>query len=261
MERHTVEGPVGTLSVLDSGASGDGLPAVFVHGINGAGSHWEPVAERLAERRRCIVPDLRGHGASVKAGPFAADDYLGDVLAVVEALGVERFHVLGTSFGGQVALALASKAPERVASMVVLGSTLRAEGLDVDAAIAGLRAAGPEAFFGQLLRVASFMPGTPDELIDASVRTATEGRDVDLIIDVSRTAFAADATPLAADVQTSALVLSGAYDMTCPVPQGKAFAKAISAGFTVLPGRGHMAMLEDPDAVAGAVAPFLEQHD
>ena len=261
MARATVDGPVGQLSYLDSGDAGAGLPAVFVHGINGAADHWWPVAERLAGDRRCVSVDLRGHGQSVQRGPFTADDYLSDVLAVVESLGIERFHVLGTSFGGQVALALARKAPERVASMVVLGSTLRAEGLDVEAAIAGLRAAGPEAFFGQLMRQASFMPGTPDAIVDDAVALATRDRDVDLIVELSRTAFAADATPLAADVRTPALVLTGSYDMTCPVPQGKAFAKAIGAEFRALAGRGHMAMLEDPSAVADAIAPFLAQHD
>lgn len=260
--RFTIAGPAGTVSLVDTEPVDDaGIPALFLHGINGGAVHWLPLIERLSADRRCIAPDLRGHGESDKVGPFTADDYLADALAVLDHLGIARAHVVGTSFGGCVAVRMAGKAAERVASLIALGSTLKPAGIDVDEAVAGLRAVGARSFFAQFLPAASFRPGTDEAIIDDSLEVACNGRDEDLIEAVSRAAFGADLTAAAGDVSAPGLVLSGAFDLTCPVSQGSEMARQIGAELRTLPDRGHMAMLEDPDQVAAEIRPFLAQHD
>lgn len=265
MTRADVDGPVGRIVADDSGApsgGGGALPVVLVHGINMSGAVWDRLVERLAAERRVVTMDLRGHGASVMSGPYDANGYAGDVIAVMDSLGIDRAHLVGTSFGGPVVATIAAEAPDRVASVAVIGSAISAEGaVDVDAGIAMLREVGALDFFRGFMGQASFAPGTDPALIEEAAQAAASGRDVDVIAEVVRVAFSADASDVAAKVAAPALVLTGEHDMTCPVPAGEQLAAALGTGLVVLPGRGHMAMVEDADAVAAALRPHLTAHD
>lgn len=115
-----VSGPAGALAVDDGGRGG--LPVVFVHSLAGNSSHWASQLQHLRPTRRAVALDLRGHGRSQ---PPRNDDYSiagmsGDIGAVVDTLGLERFVLVGHSMGGGVALAYAGAHPERVAGLVLL---------------------------------------------------------------------------------------------------------------------------------------------
>jgi len=85
---------------------------------------WDEQASILAERFRVIRYDHRGHGKTpIVAGPYDIADLAGDVVGLLDRLGVERAHVCGASLGGQVAMSLAVHAPERVASLVLCGTS------------------------------------------------------------------------------------------------------------------------------------------
>jgi 2-succinyl-6-hydroxy-2,4-cyclohexadiene-1-carboxylate synthase len=92
---------------------------LLLHGFTGDRSTWSPVAERLAMRRRVIVPDLPGHGATrLETVPDLAGTMrmLAELLAV---LGVRAAAVVGYSMGGRLALAFALAAPARVDALVL----------------------------------------------------------------------------------------------------------------------------------------------
>jgi len=73
---------------------------------------------RLSDRYRLIAPDLRGFGDSDKPdGPFGPQDHAADVLALLDALGIERAGVIGHDVGGAAMLPLARKAPERLVGL------------------------------------------------------------------------------------------------------------------------------------------------
>jgi 3-oxoadipate enol-lactonase len=259
-----VDGPAGTLVAYDTGEAAKAagtLPVVLVHGINMSAAVWDGLAERLAPERRVVTIDLRGHGDSVKRGPFDAEGYAGDVLAVMDALDIERAHLVGASFGGPVVATVAADAPDRIASITAIGSAASAPAVDVEAGIAMLREVGALDFFRGFMGQASFAPGTDPALIEDAAQQAAAGRDVDVIADVVRVGFSADASDAVARVQAPALVLTGEHDMTCPVPAGEQLAGALGSDLVVLEGRGHMAMVEDPGAVAAAVAPHLAAND
>jgi pimeloyl-ACP methyl ester carboxylesterase len=258
-----IAGPAGKLAASRSGTAGGGLPVVLVHGINMDRHVWDALAERLGTGRETLTIDLRGHGESVMTGPFDAASYADDVLAVMDAAGVERAHLVGTSFGGAVAATVASRAPERVASVAAIGSAVSVAGaVDIEAGIAAMREVGPADFFRGFMGQASFAPGTDPELIERAVAAATRPeRDVELIADVVRTAFSADASDAVAAVKAPALVITGEHDMTCPVAAGEALAAALGTELHVLPGRGHMAVVEDPDTVASVLRPHLAAND
>ena len=259
LERFTIAGPAGQLTGLATPAGADDAapPVLLLHGINMSSAVWRRLVDELGPGRRYIAPDLRGHGGSGQQGPFTADDYADDALAVLDELGVERVHVVGTSFGGMVACTLAARVPERVASIAAIGSALAIEGVDLEQATAALQGMGVRPFYDMFLPQASFAPGTDQSLIDEAAATASEGRDAELVIDVSVTAFTSDVTAAAEKVRCPALVMAGELDLTCPTPLGEAMAKVLSTELVRVPGSGHMVIVEDAPATAALLQPHL----
>src|SRR5450756_1047973 len=83
--------------------TGQGRPLVLLHGWPEFWLTWRPVMERLADRYQLIAPDLRGFGDSDKpAGPFGAQDHAHDLVALFDALGLDRVGVVGHDVGGAV---------------------------------------------------------------------------------------------------------------------------------------------------------------
>jgi len=255
-------GPAGTLAGIAAGPTGGtALPAVLVHGINMSRDVWADVVEPLARSRRVVAFDLRGHGVSDHTGPFTAEDYAADTLAVMDRLGIERAHLVGTSFGGSVACALAVRAPARVASITAIGSALSVEGIDVDGAVAALRAAGVRSFFAAFMPQASFAPGTDAKTIERALDAAANGRDVETVVAVSKTALGSDLRHVGAAVRVPALVITGELDATCPVAAGEEMARALGTELVVVPGRGHILTMEDPATVVRLVEGHLRKHE
>ena len=261
-ERFEARGAGGKIAGDAAGSRSAGaLPVLLVHGINMSRDVWREVAALLADERQVVAFDLRGHGESDREGPFGAEDYASDALAVMDHLGIARAHIAGTSFGGSVACALAVKAPERVASIAAFGSALAVEGIDVEGAVGALRQAGVRAFFAAFLPQASFAPGTDPALVERALDAASNGRDVETVIEVARTAFSADLRATGAAVRAPALVVTGELDATCPVPAGAEMAKVLRTHHHVVPGKGHVITLEDPQTVADLIRAHARAHE
>ena len=102
---------------------GSDAPVVLVHGITEQAASWAPVVERLAATHTVITLDLRGHGESEKAEDYGLLAMAGDVLAVVEASGIEAARLVGHSLGGAVVSVLG--AVDGVHSIVNVDQSLR----------------------------------------------------------------------------------------------------------------------------------------
>jgi pimeloyl-ACP methyl ester carboxylesterase len=113
-----VAGPEGKLAV-DDGGSGDAV--VFVHSMAGNTRHWSGQLEPFRKSRRAVALDLRGHGKSEapRNGEYSIEAQAEDVSAVADALGLERFSLVGHSMGAGVALAYAGAHPERVTHLLL----------------------------------------------------------------------------------------------------------------------------------------------
>lgn len=106
---------------------GSGEPLLLLHGSGpgvSAWANWRLPIEHLAPRFRVLAPDLAGFGFSqVPEGiEYGRDRWLRQIVDFLDAVGVERAHVVGNSFGGSMALALAIAHPERVERLVLMGS-------------------------------------------------------------------------------------------------------------------------------------------
>jgi len=106
---------------------GSGAPVLLIHG-SGPGvtawANWRLVMPALAESRRVIAPDMAGFGYTERqpGEVYTMDGWVAHAIGVLDALGIERTDLVGNSFGGAIALALAIRHPERVRRLVLMGS-------------------------------------------------------------------------------------------------------------------------------------------
>ncbi|HZS38324.1 MAG TPA: alpha/beta fold hydrolase [Polyangia bacterium] len=105
------------------GVSLDEPAVVLGHSLLCDRRMWQDVAPRLAERRRVISIDVRGHGASTAPGPFSLEDLADDWRAILDAEKIPRAILCGLSMGGMTAMRLALASPERVAALALLDSS------------------------------------------------------------------------------------------------------------------------------------------
>lgn len=114
-----VDGEQGRLFVSDGG-SGSALPLVFVHGGGANLSQWAGQLAHFRKSRRAIAYDLRGMGRSEVPvnGDYSVAAMVEDLHRVVNALNVDRFALIGHSYGGAVAASYAAAHPERVAAVI-----------------------------------------------------------------------------------------------------------------------------------------------
>lgn len=146
-------------------AIGSGAPLVLLHGLGDSGAGWREsgLVGRLQARRRLILIDARGHGHSDK--PHDPADYqlrrrVDDVLAVLDAVGIERAACYGYSMGGWIGFGLARYAPERLSSLTVGGAhPYRASAESLRRLFAG----GVEAWVERLEQIAGALPSVTRE--------------------------------------------------------------------------------------------------
>jgi 2-hydroxymuconate-semialdehyde hydrolase len=106
---------------------GSGHPLLMIHGSGpgvSAWANWRLVMPALAERARVIAPDMVGFGFTDRpAGQrYDMDAWVGQAVGLLDALGIARTDLVGNSFGGALALALAIRHPQRVRRLVLMGS-------------------------------------------------------------------------------------------------------------------------------------------
>ncbi|WP_038204609.1 alpha/beta fold hydrolase [Xenophilus azovorans] len=106
---------------------GSGAPVLLIHGSGpgvSAWANWRLAMPELAKRARVIAPDMAGFGYSERPAGFVygMDAWVGQAVGLLDALDIDRTDLVGNSFGGALALALAIRHPRRVRRLVLMGS-------------------------------------------------------------------------------------------------------------------------------------------
>ena len=102
---------------------GSGPPLLMLHGLGGSCEDWRFQVPGFAAGYRVVTPCLRGFGHSERPRDrYSIVQHARDAFALLDALGIERCHVLGHSMGGAIAFEMALELPARVASLVILNS-------------------------------------------------------------------------------------------------------------------------------------------
>lgn len=121
-------------------AGSDGVPVVLLHGLFGAGDNLGVLARQLAATRRVVQVDLRNHGQSPHHGYMDLSTMAGDVVALMDTLGIAQADIVGHSLGGKVAMQIALNQPQRVRRLVIADIAPVAYGRGHDTVFAALHA-------------------------------------------------------------------------------------------------------------------------
>ena len=250
------------IAYLDGGA---GEPLVLLHGFGANKDHWPPLAKQLAGRYRIIAPDVPGFGESEKHPElrYAIDDQVERIHAFVGALGLDRFHLGGNSMGGQLAAAYAARHPERVKSLWLLApaGVATADPSELQSFLA--RGENPllvrdAADFARLVRLCfakpPYVPGPFQRVLAA--RSVAERPFNDKIFQdwLARPAWLESRVE---GLKVPTLVSWGAEDRVLHCSGAAILGRLVPAArIVVMPGVGHLPMMERPQECAGQFLDF-----
>ncbi|MCC5862947.1 MAG: alpha/beta hydrolase [Gammaproteobacteria bacterium] len=257
------------------GPEAAGLPVLCLPGLTRNSRDFIPLAQRLAPRHRVLCPDLRGRGYSAPDPDwrnYQPPTYVADTWRLLDTLGLERVIVVGTSLGGLMAMIMAAQQPNRLAGVVLndIGPEIAPEGLARIRGYAGLLPpvsdwAAASAQIREVYEIA--LPDLDDaawlEYARRSYREDAQGRprlDYDPAIgravqEVS--GEAPDPWPLFRALSMPTLALRGALsDILSAATLARMQAEKPDLRVAVIPGRGHVPLLDEPASVA-AIDDFL----
>ncbi|MFI8290480.1 alpha/beta fold hydrolase [Streptomyces sp. ms191] len=240
---------------------GTGPALVLVHGHPFDRTMWRPQTERFAASHRVVAPDLRGYGATtVVPGTTPLSAFAGDLAALLDHLGIDRFVLGGLSMGGQIVMECHRLFPERIRGLVLADTFPGAETPEGKAA--------RNAMADRLL--AEGMRGYADEVLDRMVapyntHAAAHVHRMMCATDPAGAAAALrgraerpDYRALLATVSVPALVVVGRDDAYTPVADAEAMHAALPDSTLVVVERAaHLPNLERPEEFDTALAAFL----
>ena len=259
-----------------------GVPVICLHGLTRNARDFEDLAPRVAALgRRVIAVDVRGRGGSARDPQplnYHPGTYAMDVVALLEATGVDQAVFVGTSMGGIIAMVLASIRPEAITATVLndVGPELSPVGL---ARIGGYVGAGSAfagwdeaAAYAKAINGAAFPGHTDADWAVFARRLFDETPDGTLVLaydpDIAAPFKAADPDAPAADMTPlfralaacgPVLLVRGAIsDLIDPPIVARMLAAAPDMVYAEVPGVGHAPMLTEPEAWS-AIAAFLNQ--
>jgi 3-oxoadipate enol-lactonase len=222
---------------------------------------WDVQLPSLVENFRVVRFDHPGHGRSpVPEAPVTVESLADGVIALLDALELERVSFCGLSLGGMVGMALALRAPERVERLVLCCTAARlgpAEGWYERARV--VRASGTstiaEAVLGRWF-TSEFAEESPETV--ARFREMLQGIPAEGYAACCEAIAVWDARSDLSAIRTPTLAIFGEDDVATPPEDGAALAAAIpGAELTVLPGCGHLANVEQPVLFAQALLGHL----
>ena len=202
----------------------DGEVLILSPGLGGSASYWQPNLPALAARYRVLIYDHRGTGRSDRNLPerISIEDMADDILALMDALGVGRAHIVGHALGGLIGLALARAAPERLHKLVVVNSWARLDPCTkrcFDTRLELLKDSGPEAYIRAqpiFLYPAAWISRHDAELNDELPDHLAAFPGVATIEKRIAAVAAFDASEWLADLRTPILALCAYDDMLVP---------------------------------------------
>ncbi len=259
----------------------DGVPAVYVHGLSGSATNWTDLAGLLGDRAAGTAVDLPGFGLS---RPLLTDDYSpdahADALMCFLAGRGRRVHLLGNSFGGAVAISVAARRPELVATLTVVSPAMPDRRPDPrrisDPRLAlammpvlGRRAKAQMAAMSPMQRARQVVDvcfGDPTSVPEHRLAEAAAEIERRNAVPWARDAVLRTAGSMiaswglgrlwaqAARVRAPSLVVWGERDrLVSPRLAARTAAVLPGSRLVMLPGIGHVAQIEAPHAVAEAV--------
>ena len=238
---------------------------VLSHSLASSGIMWQQQMPALVDGYRVLRYDTRGHGGSdAPAGPYTLDELGDDVVAMLDALVIERVHWVGLSMGGMIGQNLAIRHPERLASLVLCDTTSRipqeARSMWADR-IAVAEKHGMEPLCGETMErwfTPPFLEADGPELQairEQFLHTPTSG-----YVGCCQAIRELDYTERLSGITLPVQLIVGADDPSTPPEASRAIHERISgASLTVIDDGSHLCNVEQPAAFNRALLGFLER--
>jgi len=99
---------------------GEGFPLVILHGLFGMSDNWMSIGKKLSDNYRVIIPDLRNHGSSPHDRAWDYNVMTRDLDELIQSLNIDRFHLMGHSMGGKVAMNYVRVFGDKVQKLIVI---------------------------------------------------------------------------------------------------------------------------------------------
>lgn len=249
------------IALHDSG--GDKPAILFLHAYPLNADMWQPQIDALAGEFRCLRPEFWGCGSSPSVDSHPTlDEFADAVIDQIDAIGVDRFAVVGLSMGGYAAFAMLRRASARITHLVLAATK---SGDDTDAARADRHAMAdrvlaegvgflPEVMLPKLLSEAARQTQLADTLTSIILNDTPEGVAACLHAMAQRP----DSTPQLVSIAVPTVVIAASADGFFPTTVLEEMAKAIpGARYQLIENAGHIVNLEAPEAFSAAIKELL----
>ena len=250
--------------------AGTGDPLLLVMGLGGDHLAWGLQMPVFAQRYRVIAFDNRGVGQSdAPDEPYTTRMMADDAAGLLSALGVERAHVIGLSMGGMIAQELALNHPARLWSLQLHATYARPDGY-LRALVAAWRTVRAALGREEALRTMALWLFTPDaynerpQLVENLLQTALANpypQSLTGFLRQTEAVLAHDTLDRLGAIRYPTLVSVAEQDVLVPPRFSHELASRIpGAELVVIPGSGHVALWEHPDAFTETCLTFLTEH-
>jgi aminoacrylate hydrolase len=244
----------------------DAPPLILSPGLGGSGAYWTPNLERLARDFRVILYDHRGSGRSERdsAPQTSIAQMADDVLALMDALEIERAHLMGHALGGIIGLALAMQAPDRLDRIVVINGWAKLDPYTArcfDTRLSLLRDSGAQAYI-RAQPIFLFPPewiSANDARLEAEAATHLAHFPPNETVEARVGALRGwDPGAALRTVANPVLVLATADDALVPASAAHALCDLLSNATHMLqPSGGHASNITEAEAFYECILPWL----
>lgn len=237
------------------------LPLVFLHYWGGSSRTWDKVVAALPDRYRTIATDHRGWGRSdAPADGYALKDLADDAQGVIEALGLQRYILVGHSMGGKVAQLLASRQPAGLLGLVLVApSPPQPMAMPDEARQMMADAYQTRESIGlaidHMLTAKPLSAADREQVIDDSLGGAAPAKAA-----WPRSTSLEDITGAVSAIRVPTIVIAGECDRVDGVRllQAELLPRIPQAVLHILPGTGHLSPLESPQEIARVISTFAD---
>ncbi len=237
---------------------------VLVHAFPLSSEMWDPQRSALPDGWSLFTPDLPGFGGSTEPPAMSVEAMAASVLAAMDARGIRRAVIGGTSMGGYVTFAMLRLAPQRFSGLVLVDTRATADSDQQKEGrrkmMATARERGASAIADEMLpKLLGETTKRERPEVAGRVRRMIEGNRPDTIAGaVEAMMTRPDSTPLLADVRVPALIVCGDEDTLTPPSDSESMHCSIPGSrLVLLPGAGHLASLETPEPFNAAFRDFV----
>jgi 3-oxoadipate enol-lactonase len=248
---------------------GRGFPLLLIHGLAGDHSAWTPQIAAWSDAHRVIAPDSRGAGRSSQVDEtITTEDMARDMLALLDALGIAKAHVLGRSMGGAIAQHMALLAPERVHTLMMCASFARLDAfgrrvlsnmrevLELTGSWAAHARHSVQNFVST-----DFFDANPDRIAAIEQLIGGETRLQACYVQQNYACLAHDTLARLTEIRCPTLIMGGGRDPICPPACTRWMSERIKHAETVVfEHSSHFFLMEEPERFMATMNGWLARH-